>query len=252
MINIAIGLPASGKTTYFQAQLGTYIDGDLFSSLDDVIAAVKLAPQPVWLDGLYLTAAVQRQLSRAFSNTVRFFYWTPNTDACLYNDTLRDRPLSSAITIRNSLINKPSDATIIQTIKYDQAYYLLVAIYPKCPLYFRSSSWSLGGTSGNCWDDELTHIPTSSPEPLSDVFSYSPEILTLISRLNYSTEQLLTHSEIFVENSEGEGDYYGGYETRAWWEITASDVIRVALIDVYNLDPSNLIDFRDQLPELFL
>lgn len=254
MINIAIGLPGSGKTTYFKSQAGTYIDGDSFSNLDDLITVVKLAPQPIWLDGLFLTSAVQHKLRRAFGYIIRWYYWTPDVNACLHNDSLRNRPLSSAITIRNSSVHKPSSSGVItmQTIKYDVFHDFLLALYPECASHFCSYTWSLSGTSGNCWNDELCHISADNPEPLSTVFSYSPNILTLISRLGYTTDQLLQHSEIFIEKSEGGGDYYGGYEERAWWQVSASDIIRVALADLHNLNASDLTDFKTQLPELFI
>lgn len=257
-IYIPIGLPGCGKTSYFQSCMTTrdiYIDGDTFKFLPDLINHVissSLTPaQNIYLDGLFLTQDVQETLRKSLYN-VTFIYFTPNIQYSLYNDAKRARPTLAATTIRNTEIHKPTNCLELPTMKYDDTHELLTKIFgdASVPITIYSDAWSQGGTSGSCWDDILHPIDPDEPLDILE-FAQDYEIAPICKFFNYSTKQLArNHSHLFTEQSESEGDYYGGVETRAHYEICPRAIIHAILFDLYGLPADS--GYSQHLPELFL
>lgn len=70
-------------------------------------------------------------------------------------------------------------------------------------------SWSMGGTSGNCWDDHKTEISGEIEPEFTKIDSILEHYCPNISFIQYkSMSNKLLHRE-----SNSEGDYYGGSET---------------------------------------
>ena len=70
-------------------------------------------------------------------------------------------------------------------------------------------SWSMGGTSGNCWDDHLSEISGEIEPEFTIIDSILEHYCPNISFIQYkSMSNKLLHRE-----SNSEGDYYGGSET---------------------------------------
>ena len=257
-IFIPIGLPGCGKTSYFQSLMNShdiYVDGDTFKSLPDLIDHVlpfNLTPsQNLYLDGLFLTQDVQETLYKSLYN-VTFIYFTPNIQYSLYNDAKRARPTLAATTIRNTAVHKPLSCREVPTMKFDDTHELLTKIFGNIniPTIIYSESWSQGGTSGSCWDDILHPIDSDEPLDLLD-FIQDYKIAPICKFFNYPPEQLArNHSYLFTEQSESEGDYYGGVETRAYYKVCPRAIVHAILFDLYDL-PSD-IDYSQYLPELFL
>ena len=72
-------------------------------------------------------------------------------------------------------------------------------------------SWSLGGTSGSCWSDELTTISPSNPKELTEfdklVEFWKPDM----SFIQYKALK----NAVVTKSTYEEGDWYGGCETYA-------------------------------------
>lgn len=257
-IYIPVGLPGCGKTSYFQSHItprDIYVDGDTFKSLPDLIDHVisfsLTSSQNLYLDGLFLTQDVQETLHKSLYN-VTFIYFTPNIQHSLYNDAKRARPTLAATTIRNATIHKPQSCLETPTMKFDDTHELLSKIFgtTSVPTTIYSNSWSQGGTSGSCWDDIIRPIDPDEPIDLLEIVQ-DCEILPICEFFNYSPEQLArNHSHIFIEQSESEGDYYGGVVTRARYQVCPRAIIHAIISDLYRL-PAD-IDYSQHLPELFL
>jgi hypothetical protein len=73
--------------------------------------------------------------------------------------------------------------------------------------YLKSDSWSTGGSSGNCWNDEITYY--DGDEPLAN-FEQFDNLITSID----PTISFLTYKKLYaISCSMGEiheDDYYGG------------------------------------------
>lgn len=74
-------------------------------------------------------------------------------------------------------------------------------------------SWSMGGDSGNCWDDTITGIsaevePEDGPEFDEILLKFYPEIGVPLYNL--------MRKKVIVKGSYINGDYYGGSETTGY------------------------------------
>lgn len=259
-IFVLVGLPGCGKTSWCKSKLraiDVYIDGDSFKSLSDLIdhvQSISLNPSSnLYLDGLFLTKDVQDRLKRSLYN-VQFVLFTPNIPNSLFNDAKRARPTLAATTIRNAQVHKPQSYTELPTMKFDSTHEILARICGdsfSVPTTLESYQWSLGGTSGNCWDDHLTTISPDDPIDILDFIRDDSTITDICKFLNYPPEQLaLNYSHLFTEDSESEGDYYGGVETRACWQVCPRAIVQVIIEDLHAIPAGD--DYQQLLPELFV
>lgn len=259
-IFIPIGLPGCGKTSWCKSKLraiDVYIDGDSFKSLSDLIdhiLSIPLNPNSnLYLDGLFLTKDVQDLLKRSLYN-VQFVLFTPNIPNSLFNDAKRARPTLAATTIRNAQVHKPQSYAELPTMKFDSTHEILSRICGgsfSVPTTIGSYQWSLGGTSGNCWDSHLTTVSPDDPIDILEFIRDDSTITDICKFFNYPPEQLaLNHSHLFTELSESEGDYYGGVETRACWQVFPRAVVQAIIEDLHSIPAGS--DYQQLLPELFL
>ncbi len=260
--HIAVGLPASGKTTEFKKlaedSSSIYVDGDSFSSLDKLIYHVTHIKHPIisiYIDGLFITQESQDRLIASLGSHYTYFhYWKPNRPACLNNDKLRDRELSSTVTINNAIVHKPESIyDTYHTSAYTRLDSLLLDIPLDLPTNIYTESWSDGGDWRDCWDNGGDIEPEDPPiisELTIDNFDYC--IQDYLNFLGYTIEELTKHESIFVMEDCGEGDYYGGYEHRSQYAIPTVSILEVFLKDRYDMEPSDLYSIKEQLPELFI
>lgn len=142
-------------------------------------------------------------------------WWKPDIESCLHNDRGR-RKVDSKITIENIEFEEPSEELVnkykIKVTKKE------VVKKPNWKVWaqekgfdddkLKSSSWCLGGTSGNCWGDEKSII-SSDPQPISftEFDNLLEKICPAIGFLQYKK----LYNETVTTEIKGDGDYYGGY-----------------------------------------
>jgi len=81
----------------------------------------------------------------------------------------------------------------------------------------KSSTWCLGGTYGNCWNDSMGSI-SADPQPTS--FTEFDDIL----ENTYPTCTFLQYKRLYNNlvsvDTSSEGDYYGGSTSYAWFQFS--------------------------------
>lgn len=145
LVEILVGLPASGKTHYAQTAnngkkfLSTYNEKTCYIDFDrdynknksiETILRQSDFPRGIqqhnlswnhWIiDGLFLTNESQKNLVAAMFTTckmcrifddfimnIRFVYFKENREACLFNDSIRDPERHAHITIQNAKLEHP-------------------------------------------------------------------------------------------------------------------------------------------------
>lgn len=117
-IYVPVGLPGSGKTTYFnilQKRGITRINMDKFisSRLSDVLLDVLRQDGDLYLDGLFLTKISQDIIIQTGENIV-FLWFDVKRSTCLQNDRNRKREKNSEITIKYTKVHKPEDYLIVK------------------------------------------------------------------------------------------------------------------------------------------
>ena len=111
-IYVPIGLPGSGKTTYFEVLSSdkkiTRINMDKYirSKLSDVLSDVLRVNGDLYLDGLFLSKEVQ-QILLDTNEDIIFCWFDLSRAECEANDNKRSRKIKSTATIRNAMVNRP-------------------------------------------------------------------------------------------------------------------------------------------------
>lgn len=266
-IHVAVGLPGSGKTTYYKKQAQRksclYVDGDSFTDIDELVSHIKAKADGythIWVDGLFLSKEIQKQLlvklRDGYTALVAFDYWVPNREYCAYNDAKRGRAVSAGISIKHMPIDKPPRSSTLGTFmtkKYD-GFQKLAERITSCDR-LSSNEWSNGGTWVDCWGSEGT-IGADTPLEIKDVFTNTWDykaVKELNSAFNFDVSTLAdSHERIFNEVDRGEGDYYGGYEERSAWEVKVVDIVKAICEIKFGISEYNGDQVVELLPELFL
>lgn len=195
--------------------------------LAEIESALRYSEHLV-LDGLITTNKVARSmidLIRMKCPEYHFIweivFWVKDVDACLWNDKGR-REKNSEITIRNVPFEEPSKELRADFGINDKRFIRRKVVRKStfeawCETIdrsqkdgkMRSSTWSLGGTSGNCWSSELSHIsPESPPTSFVEFDDLVEKICPEINFLKYKK----IYAECVTTEERSEGDYYGGCE----------------------------------------
>ena len=251
-LTVTWGLPGSGKTTFCenataQSNRGghtTLISHDdryfknnnkaFISRINDYL---MYSIEHLMIDTLITSnegfANLFRQLDIAKIQEIEIQYWVPDVEACLWNDRYR-RDVSSEITIRNTVVEEPDVVEIKELCpKLDKIKITVVKnrVVTKEPWKMfadkykishrngivRSETWSLGGTAGNCWNDNMYTV--SPGTPLTTFKEFDDILLEVCPNLGF-LQYKKVYNECVVSETQSEGDYYGGSTTEAWFQYS--------------------------------
>lgn len=248
-LNILVGLPASGKTSFATEEVKTqknaraiFLDEVKFrhfsKTIEDTIyygiRDLSGTYDTIYLDGLFLT---NDDISNAIYTVAKYFKkveveihrWNEDRETCVKNDGGR-RELPSTQTILNATyeeidldkINeelKDFDVTIVKItnhivrLKEDWYRHFKGYSYVDKDGYLRSPKWTTGGAYGNCWDSSLS--PVSPEEPLD--FDALDELLEgvcpSITFLHYKK----IRKECVDTEESYQSEYYGGCTNYLNW-----------------------------------
>ena len=128
-IYVTVGLPASGKTSYYDnlvhyGEQVTLIEMDKFrgQSLRSTLETIQFPKGNIYLDGLFITKTSQDiivEFFNTFKDTkIEFLYFNTSKQRCLLRDKSRvvmeERNKSCTNIIRNAKINIPRKVTVIE------------------------------------------------------------------------------------------------------------------------------------------
>lgn len=240
------GLPASGKSHYASEQCPPRQRQTHVTDCDSITLRVKRYGKiekvyeevandvlnhlhysdHIIIDGLITSNDVADTIfktitidPRAASYDILFsiVWWSPDREACLRNDRGR-RHRDSKITIENCPFEEPSQTLIEAWGMKKRVTRKRVVKKPDWKVWaqevgagssdkLKGSSWSLGGTSGNCWNNELHRI-SAEPQPVSfaEFDSLLEEVCPQISFLQYKK----LYNETVTTETSYDHDYYGG------------------------------------------
>jgi len=242
-LHISVGLPGSGKTTLFKklysAQGRTiccHIECDSYlrihrSRYKDMEALLKDRMRTfqdiTFLDGLFLNKQdIYRILKIAKEENIAvdkviIHYWTPDRDACQWNDIGR-REEDSSITIANAEIDSVEKIMkanrSFENIKFEMQVYDVVkkepwkvfadsnGLYTNEDGILSGESWCLGGSWNDCWGSTGSVSPSSPPEGFFALDNLLEKIAPNISFLQY--KKIL--NECVSTDEFSDHDYYGG------------------------------------------
>jgi len=274
-LNIAVGLPASGKTTFFRELAQTsywrtdkrYIDGDeLMKDSRYETAEDKLrykftngyikSVNHFYLDGLFLTTDVITNvlsiITKATSkiSKVVIHLWNSDIETCLWNDKYR-RNKNSKITIENAEISIDLEAikNKFPKLKITMKKHKVVKapnwrkFAEKLGLHLKEGSnfaygesWSMGGSWGNCWGNSGSVSGEPQPEP---VF-FDNIMMKFDDNIGFLKYKNIRNQCVSTDEYS-EGDYYGGSVTYGRYTLDVEKLYNI-LVDMEVLDPETFFD----------
>lgn len=228
-----MGLPGSGKTTFAKSLVESdkyefvRIDFDSLLKQYKRNAVNKLINldgcKSNIIDGLIhtneqLTLVVNKLVKHPKLTEIELHYWEEDRVQCLINDVNR-RDISSAFSIKTLPLDVPNldelpfdNITIVKHKVAVKPDWLVFADKYNLPCtinqpYLKSDSWSTGGSSGNCWNDDITYY--DGDEPLANFEAFDNLITSIDPTISF-----LTYRKLYaISCSMGEiheRDYYGG------------------------------------------
>jgi len=228
-INITIGLPGSGKTTFCKnaannaahiIETDKYIKKDfaekLKYNLNNKIDSLYF--NDIYVDGLFAeTDDIIKILNSIDSKkdfSVVIHYFIPNIEACLWNDKYR-RNVSSKITIENMIISKPN-LEILEKKFTNIKFSIREHITMKTELwkkfaeknnvylsgkYLESQTWCMGGTYGNCWGDQKYSVSSDEPNEFTELdllLEKTAPNLKFLKKLNVNVLILIAITNLII------------------------------------------------------
>jgi len=209
-----------------------------------------------YLDTLVTTnegfANLFSQLKITGAHEICIQYWMPDRDACMWNDRYR-RSVDSGISITNMPFEIPDVAVIKELCPNLKNITITVTrnnVTRKAGWkmfadrfginhtdgVFKSDTWSMGGTSGNCWNDNLYAV--SGDTPLSTFKEFDELMEQAVPTLGFLQYKKIYNNCVSSE-TYSEGDYYGGSVTYGFYQCDISK-----LYD--ELVTNNLIDVNEE------
>ena len=264
---ILVGLPGSGKSyyaettrnkimehynNYFGGEFVTIVDFDKYRrephmNIRGVMNSWYMASKAMdekrvqhtyFFDGLFLTNKVLHdvlhEMYTYFNDarvtpmpTVKLVYFRENREACLVNDSTREKSRSAHITIKTAEFEHPDMDALRQdfpafdiTIEERDVYQMtnldkIILPYRsyRNQEYVESEHWSLGGTWGSYTGASGDISPDKQPESFDEFDKLIEEICPNITFLNYKK----VYSACVTVEEEEEHDYYGGCEHFAFY-----------------------------------
>lgn len=266
-INILIGLPGSGKSTFGNKMANNR--HDMLIGFDDYIKDGKLSsydeiwkdtfryqtfysPYFVILDGLFLTNSSRKSVIQSLIDYVEkkktnngycyriiYHFWNEDRDACLHNDKGR-RSVDSSITIKNA----PYESVDVDYIEKDIKDYIYdhrvknhtvvrATVYDKFFQSYGSTSEPDIMKSEEEWTlGGTTRDWNGSVELMRDETPDFVEFDELIERIcpNISFIQYKNiYRKCVTQKTRTDYDYYGGYEEKAWFECDMKTLYKILL-----------------------
>ena len=268
LIEILVGLPGSGKTHYAKEigavtdSLFSFEQKNLMYINFDEDVAYRRAPRTFkeilnshemgyWIlhrnvywnhwvfDGLFLTNDVQRKIVLEIKNIVdkhhiddniviQFVYFKEDREACLFNDSFRNREKLADITIKSAYYEKPNidelqkdfpqlkfnliEKEVHKMNTYERLFKVRES-YQKSDV-MRSDEWCLGGT----WGDYQGNSGTIGAEEQPTEFEKFDDLLTDICPNITMLQYKKLYRNCVTTETRYERDYYGGSCEYAYYE----------------------------------
>lgn len=247
-----MGLPGSGKSTWAKSQENKntkHIEFDKccivspkYFSLEQAIKEEiknNLSYKNIILDFIFYT---QEDLIKIIEYTKEFNiqsieikFWNENRERCIINDRIRknreNRKYSCESSIKNSKFEKPNIEFLnkkYEGVKFKMLEYNVYRGMSKEEFILKindgrsiivNDCWSQGGTWRDCWGNGGTISPEEPYE-----FEKFDEILEKICpNINYINYKKIKRACVRMDTFEY-GDYYGGCDNRARWELNLEDL----------------------------
>jgi len=254
-INILMGLPGSGKTTwannyvynksasyrYCIIHFDDFMVDHKYIPIHEIFKKVYISEytDTLILDGLFLNSNnIEKQLKDIINIlhndnlNVYIHFWKENREYCLSNDKgRRSKSQNSIITINNAKLEEPNieylKSKFPNTNFKEIIYHTIIKatmwqkffepyLYCRSGSIVCSSDWCLGGTAGSCWSDSLS---TLTPEPQPEDFKEFDELIEKVCpNISFMQYKKIKREIVSIKESSY-GDYYGGVEYSAHYEM---------------------------------
>lgn len=262
---LAMGLPGSGKSTFANQLLNRenykydILDLDLqikkekkyHPNYDDDKILINIlnryfgsfSSKNFIIDGLLLNnndiIKIIKMVSKIEEKCeYEIHFWKLDRESCLWNDKYR-REKNSEITIKNAVLEKPNfelikketgfDVKIIEHEVQRKPLYKVFAeknnLFLKDDRYFRSDSWSLGGTWGSYTGNKGRVSPGEPLTCFEDFDNLLEKICPNITFMQYKK----IYNECVETDTYSEGDYYGGCVEYAYFKCDMSVLFKELL-----------------------
>jgi hypothetical protein len=227
----------SNKKSAFKSRLSGYLD----STIDVLIADTLITTHEGFSNFI-------KEFNLKKVKSIEIQFWREDREACMWNDKYR-RSENSEITIMNAPLEKPDvakikemfptvkDVTLVTNNVIRKSNWKLFAdkySIPHTDGIVKSDTWSLGGTSGNCWDSTLHNV--SGEAPLTSFVEFDTLLETVCPSITFLQYKKIYNNCVTTDTSS-ESDYYGGSTSSAFYQYEVEKLYNeLSDLNLVNLD----------------